>query len=99
MTNRFRFIATYMMASRRGGVLYLGCANDLPRRVFEHREGALDGFTKEHGCKLLVWYEQHDLMTEARRRELAIKHWLRAWKVALIERDNPEWDDLYASLV
>ena len=98
MISRFVWPAAYMMASRRDGVLYLGCTNDLPRRVFEHREGALPGFTRDHGCRLLVWYESFDLMKEARRRELAIKHWSRDWKVALIERENPEWDDLCPTL-
>ena len=95
---RFVCIATYIMASARNGFLYVGSTNDLPRRAFEHREQALDGFSADHGCTQLVWFELHDLMTEAIRRERRIKHWSRAWKVALIERDNPEWLDLYATL-
>ena len=66
--------------------------------MFEHREGALPGLTLDHGCRLLVWYKSFDLMTEARRRELAMKPWSRASKVELIERENPEWDDLYGTL-
>lgn len=98
MTTRFVCVATYIMASRKHGFLYVGSTNDLPRRVFEHREGALEGFAKEHGCTMLVWFELQDLMTEALRREKRIKRWNRAWKVELIERENPEWADLYDTL-
>ncbi len=98
MPSRFVWPAAYMMANRIDGVLYLGSTNDLPRRAYEHREGALPGFSRRFGCRRLVWCESFELMTEARRRELAIKHWSRAWKVALIEQTNPEWDDLYPTL-
>ncbi len=98
MVSRFVFVATYIMASAPRGTLYVGSCNDLFRRAWEHREGVLRGFTEHHGCKMLVWYEQHDLMTEAIRRELAIKHWLRAWKVSLVEERNPHWEGLYLRL-
>jgi len=89
------YIAVYMMANRRNGTLYTGVTSDLSKRVFEHQEGLLDGFTKQHGCKLLVWYEPHDEMTVAIQREKNIKHWIRRWKIELVEAMNPEWRDLY----
>lgn len=76
----------YIMASRKNGTIYIGSTSDLPKRVFEHREGLIEGFTKENGCKLLVWFEAYDDLQEARRRELQMK-----------ER-NLEWDDLYSAL-
>ena len=99
MPGRFVFVAAYIMASRPGGVLYVGSTNDLPRRVYEHREGALPGFTREHRCHLLVWYEPFELMTAAIARQRAIKRWLRVWKLELIERENPGWRDLYGTLM
>ena len=96
--SRFAWPACYIVASGRNGTLYVGSTNDLPRRAYEHREGLLSGFTREHGCKLLVWYETHELMTEALRRERALKHWLREWKLKLIEDGNPQWRDLYLEL-
>ncbi len=98
MPSRFVFPATYIMASRPFGVIYVGSTSDLPRRAWEHREGLIDGFTKTHGCGMLVWFEPQELMTEAIRRERAIKRWKREWKMELIERANPEWRDLYAEL-
>ena len=95
MPSRFIYPATYIMASRPFGVIYVGSTNDLPRRAWEHREGLVDGFTKAYACKMLVWYEPHELMTEAIRRELSIKHWRRVWKLELIEALNPDWRDLY----
>lgn len=84
-----------MMANRKRGALYTGVTTDLVRRVHEHREGLVLGFTKTHGCKLLVWYEGHDQIEWAIRREKLIKRWLRAWKEALIEEKNPDWADLW----
>jgi putative endonuclease len=98
MPSRFIFPATYIMASRPLGVIYVGSTNDLPRRVWEHREGLIEGFTKANGCGMLVWYEPHELMVGAVQRELAIKHWRRVWKLELIEHQNPEWRDLYPDL-
>jgi len=71
---------------------------DLIKRAYEHREAAVDGFTKRHDCKLLVWFEGHDDLQEARRREAQIKEWKRAWKVRLIEEENFDWNDLYPTL-
>lgn len=88
-------VCVYMMASRRNGTLYLGSTIDLPRRVWEHRNGIVEGFTKRYGCHLLVWYEVHDSWEAARQRELQMKEWRRDWKLREIEGLNPEWDDLY----
>jgi putative endonuclease len=88
----------YIMASRKNGTIYTGVTSDLAQRAFEHREGLIECFTKQYGCKLLVWFEAHDNLQEARRRELQIKEWKRAWKIRLIEEKNLEWDDLYPSL-
>ena len=89
----------YMMANRKNGTIYTGVASELVRRVYEHREGLIDGFTKRYGCKLLVWFEGHDDLEEARKRELQIKEWKRAWKIRLIEERNLDWDDLYPMLL
>jgi len=99
MAGRFAYIAVYIMADGARGTLYVGSTNDLPRRVYEHREGLLEGFTKTYGCTRLVWYEPHDLMTYAIQRERTLKHYVREWKINLIERENPLWQDLYPSLV
>jgi putative endonuclease len=89
----------YMMTNRRNGTLYVGSAVHLARRAWEHREGVVDGFTKQYGLKRLVYFERHDDIRAARHREGIIKHWPRAWKVRLIHRDNPDWDDLYDHLL
>lgn len=88
----------YIMASKRNGTIYTGITSDLPARTYQHRNGMVDGFTKQHGCTILVWYEAHDDLQEARLRELQIKRWKRAWKIELIEWDNPQWRDLYDAL-
>ncbi len=98
MVAREGIIAVYIMASGHHGTLYIGVTSDLSNRAWQHREGLIPGFTKKYGCKRLVWYEVHDLMTSAIQREKTMKQWVRAWKVNLIERDNPHWDDLYPSL-
>ena len=88
----------YIMASRRNGTLYVGVTSDIGRRAYEHRIGAIEGFTKRYGCKLLVWIEPHERMDEAIAREKQIKSGSRKDKLALIERDNPVWKDLYETL-
>ena len=88
----------YILASRPHGTLYVGVTNDLIRRVYEHREGLVDGFTKTHGVKRLVYFERFDQIEPAIQREKTIKHWSRAWKVNLIERSNPQWIDLWIGL-
>ncbi|MDB5472267.1 MAG: Excinuclease subunit domain protein [Caulobacter sp.] len=97
MVSREGIIAVYMMASRRHGTIYIGVTGNLARRAYEHREGLIEGFTKDHGCKRLVWWKNFELMTNATRCEKTMKHWIRDWKVNLIERDNPHWDDLYGN--
>ena len=89
----------YIMTSRRNGTLYVGVTSDPPKRIFEHREGLVSGFTKQYGCKMLVWYEVHDTMAAAITREKQIKAGSRADKLALIEGLNPEWKDLYETLI
>lgn len=88
----------YMMASKRKGTLYTGVTSDLPRRGYEHREGLAPGFTRTYACKMLVWYEAHETMLAAIQREKTIKHYVRQWKLNLIEELNPNWDDLYETL-
>jgi putative endonuclease len=92
------FIAVYIMASRRHGTLYVGVTSELPVRIAQHRERTLEGFTKQYDVKLLVWFEQHDNIASAIRREKAIKKYKRDWKINLIKRENPGWDDLFPGL-
>ena len=89
----------YILTNRPNGILYVGVTNDLVRRVFEHRSGLVDGFTKQHGLKRLVYFERFDDIRDAIQREHNIKHWSRAWKVRKIVVDNPEWNDLYPMIV
>jgi putative endonuclease len=89
----------YILASRRNGTLYIGMTDDLGRRIWEHKEGAIPGFTKKYSVKLLVWFEAHDTRESAFIRERQIKKWNRAWKLELIEKQNPEWRDLYFELM
>jgi putative endonuclease len=87
-----------MLASRRHGTLYLGSALDLIKRMSEHRQGVASRFTAKYQVTRLVWYESFMLVTEARDREYEMKKWRRDWKINLIERDNPHWDDLFPVL-
>jgi putative endonuclease len=89
----------YILASRRNATLYIGMTDNLARRVWEHRTEIVPGFTKKYGVKTLVWYELHDTREAAFQRERQIKKWNRAWKLALIERTNPKWQDLANELV
>ena len=88
----------YMLASRPNGTIYVGSTTSLQRRVWEHKNKVVPGFTAKYGVDRLVWYEIHETREPARLRERQIKEWKRAWKIALIEADNPRWDDLYSSL-
>jgi putative endonuclease len=85
----------YILASKIGGTLYIGVTNDLIRRVYQHREKLVDGFTKKYDVARLIYYEVHSDIEAAITREKQMKKWDRAWKVRLIEEDNPNWDDLY----
>jgi putative endonuclease len=88
----------YIMASKRNGTTYTGVTSNLPGRVYQHRNGLVEGFSKKRGCKLLVWYEAHEDLDGARLRELQMKKWKRAWKIELIERHNPQWKDLWPEI-
>ena len=88
----------YIMANRKNGTIYTGVTSDLAGRVCQHREGLVPGFTKQYGCKLLVWFEVVDDLQSARQRELQMKEWKRSWKIRLIEETNLEWTDLYPTL-
>jgi len=90
--------SVYIMANRRNGTLYTGVTSDIGRRALEHREGLMPGFTNRYGCKLLVWYEFYELMTDAIDREKQIKGGSRKDKLRLIEELNPEWNDLFETL-
>ncbi|QLF93718.1 GIY-YIG nuclease family protein [Pseudomonas sp. ABC1] len=91
--------AVYLLASQPNGTLYTGVTSDLIQRIWQHREGLVEGFTRRHGVKTLVWYEQHESMTSAIAREKAIKKWNRAWKLRLIESTNPQWLDLWQQII
>jgi putative endonuclease len=89
----------YMLASARYGTLYLGVTSDLIKRISQHREGLADGFTKKYGIKQLVWFEIHAEIVSAITREKQLKKWNRAWKIELIQKENPYWRDLYEDLL
>jgi len=89
----------YILASRRNGTFYIGMTDDLARRIWEHRTGAVPGFTRKYGVKMLVWYEPHATRESAFLRERQLKKWNRAWKLQLIEQMNPDWRDLYDDLL
>jgi putative endonuclease len=88
----------YILASAANGVLYVGVTSDLVRRIYQHRNGLIEGFTKKYSVKLLVYFERHDDIQSAIQREHNIKHWSRKWKVRLILSGNPDWKDLYDSI-
>jgi len=89
----------YIMASQRHGTLYIGVTNNLIRRVYEHREKITPGFTAKYSVNRLVWFDQTDSIEAAIQHEKRLKHWQRAWKIEMIEKTNPQWVDLYASLL
>ena len=88
----------YMLASRRNGTLYVGVTSDLIKRIWEHKNNGVEGFTEKYRVHTLVWYELHNTMESAIAREKAIKEWKRAWKIRRIEETNPEWKDLYETI-
>jgi putative endonuclease len=88
----------YLLASKRNGTLYVGVTSDLVKRIWEHKNHVVDGFTKQHGVDQLVWYEVHATMESALQREKALKEWQRAWKLKLIEENNFDWKDLYDTI-
>ena len=91
--------AVYILASKRNGTLYVGVTSDLVKRIWEHKNNMVEGFTKRYMVKQLVWYELHENMESAITREKRIKDWKRAWKLELIESENPTWIDLYDTIV
>jgi putative endonuclease len=93
-----KFPCVYVLASRRNGTLYVGVTSDLIRRVWQHKNNLAGGFTKEYGVHMLVWHECHETMESAIKREKNIKKWNRRWKLALIEKSNPNWKDLFNDL-
>ncbi|MGX1096880.1 GIY-YIG nuclease family protein [Amorphus sp. MBR-141] len=89
----------YLLASRRNGTLYLGMTDDIARRIYEHREKLKQGFSQRYGVSHLVWYENHDSREAAFVRERQMKAWKREWKIRLVEEQNPDWMDLYETLL
>ena len=90
--------AVYLLASRQNGTLYVGVTSNLPQRIWQHRNDTAKGFTQKYGVHLLVAFELYDDMTTAISREKQLKHWNRAWKIALIEQTNPTWRDLWPDI-
>ncbi len=88
----------YILCSKRNGTLYTGVTSDIVKRVYEHKNGLVEGFTKKYNVHHLVWYEIHESAESAIVREKQIKKWERAWKLKIIEKENPQWIDLYKSI-
>ena len=91
--------AVYILASKRNGTLYIGVTSNLVKRVWEHKNNLVAGFTRRYGIHQLVWYEIHETMESAITREKRLKDWKRQWKIELIESNNPNWLDLYKIIV
>ena len=89
----------YILASDRYGTIYIGVTSDLVKRIWQHKAGLVSGYTKEYKVKWLVWYEVHEDIKAAITREKQIKKWNRAWKIELIQKHNPLWDDLYEAVI
>jgi putative endonuclease len=89
----------YLLASKRNGTLYTGVTSNLTKRIWEHKNNLVAGLTKKYSVHTLVWYEVHETMEFAIRREKAIKNWKRSWKIKVIEEENPGWHDLYPDLL
>lgn len=94
-----RHPCVYLLASSRNGTLYVGVTSDLVGRMYQHKDDLCDGFSKQHGVRFLMWYECHESMLNAITREKQLKKWDRAAKVRLIERENPDWQDLWRDLI
>jgi putative endonuclease len=91
--------AVYVLASKRNGTLYIGVTSDLVKRIWQHKNNMIEGFTKRYGVHQLVWYELHENMQSAIEQEKRMKEWKRKWKMELIESMNPNWQDLYHTVV
>ncbi|MGH8225406.1 MAG: GIY-YIG nuclease family protein [Gammaproteobacteria bacterium] len=96
---RARQPCVYMLASQRNGTPYIGVTSDLVKRIWEHKNNAVKGFTQEYAVHRLVWYELHETMESAIRRKKVLKKWNRSWKLRLIEETNPNWQDLYEEII
>ena len=97
MSEKYYYV--YVLANKPRGTTYVGVTSNLVERVWQHKQEQADGFTKRYGLKSLVWYEQHEDVQEAILREKQIKNWNRLWKIELIESGNPEWNDLYETII
>lgn len=97
--NRMKKGFVYMMSNKQDGVLYIGVTSDIVKRVYEHKNGFVDGFTKQYNLKNLVYYEVYDDIEEAIKREKQLKNWHRDWKIELINKQNHYWEDLYESIL
>ena len=91
--------AVYILASKRNGTLYIGVTSDLIKRIWEHKNNMVEGFTKRYSVHYLVWYEVHESIESAIGREKRLKEWKRKWKLELIESSNPDWQDLYNTII
>lgn len=89
----------YILASQKNGTLYIGKTEDLVKRIYEHKNNLVDGFTKKYQVHNLVYFEKYDQIEEASLREKRLKEWKRSWKVELIEKNNPTWSDLYHEII
>ena len=89
----------YVLASKKHGTLYTGVTSDLIKRIWEHKNNVVEGFTQKYNVHILVWFEMHETMESAIQREKVIKNWKREWKINTIEEMNPQWRDLYAGLL
>ncbi len=94
-----RLPCVYILASRQNGTLYTGVTSNLPKRIWEHKNNMVEGFTNKYGIHILVWYEVHDTMDSAILREKRIKKWKREWKIRMLEKNNPQWRDLYPDIL
>ena len=90
--------SVYILASRKNGTLYVGVTSKLIQRIWKHKRSVVPGFTQRYGVHDLVWYELHETMVTAIAREKSIKEWRRQWKIELIEKQNPDWRDLYEDI-
>ena len=89
----------YILANKRNGTLYVGVTSDLIKRIWQHKNNVVKGFTERYSVHQLVWYELHETMGSAIRKEKMLKNWKRVWKLELIERSNPNWQDLYGPII
>ena len=94
-----RLPCVYILASRQNGTLYTGVTSNLPKRIWEHKNNMVEGFTNKYGIHILVWYEVHETMDSAILREKRIKKWKREWKIRMLEKNNPQWRDLYPDIL